>query len=142
MNLKLEWVLAAVLLASPALAADVEITDAWMRALPAKLPAAGYFTLHNKARSAVSLTGAASPLCGMLMLHRSVDKGGMGSMEDVQSVAVPPGGTIRFAPGGYHLMCMEPAAGLVPGGKAPVSLSFSDGSRTSAAFAVKNAQGK
>jgi periplasmic copper chaperone A len=141
-SLKLEWTLAALLCAAPALAADVEITDSWIRALPAKLPAAGYFTMHNKARNEVSLTGAASPLCGMLMLHRSVDKGGMGSMQDVTGVAVPAGGTLAFAPGGFHLMCMDPAPGLAPGSKAPVSLSFSDGSKETVSFAVKNAQGK
>lgn len=142
MRLRLEWTFATLLFAGPALAADVEITDAWVRALPAKLPAAGYFTMHNKGKSEVSLTGAASPLCGMLMLHKSVDNGGTGSMEDVERVAVPPGGTIKFAPGGYHLMCMDPAPGLAPGGKAPVSLSFSDGSSKAVSFAVKNAQGK
>ena len=125
-----------------AFAAPVQVSDAWIRALPAGLPAAGYFTLHNTSPKEVALTSAASPACGMLMLHKSSEAGGMGSMEDVQSVAVPAGGTVKFAPGGYHLMCMSPAASLKPGASVGVALGFSDGSKVAAAFAVKNAQGK
>ena len=113
-----------------------------MRALPAGLPAAGYFTLHNTSSHEVALTSAASAACGMLMLHKSSEEGGMGSMQDVSSVAVPAGGTVKFAPGGYHLMCMNPTAALKLGAGVTVALGFSDGSRSEVPFAVKNAQGK
>ncbi len=120
----------------------MQVSDAWIRALPAGLPAAGYFTLHNTASKEVALTGAASPACGMLMLHKSDESNGMGSMQDVQRVTVPAGGTVKFAPGGYHLMCMNPAPALKPGASVTVTLSFSDGGKSAVPFAVKNAQGK
>ena len=66
----------------------------------------------------------------------------MSSMEDVSSVPVPAGGEVRFAPGGYHLMCMDPTAAIRPGGNVPVTLQFSDKTEATANFAVKNAQGK
>lgn len=130
-----------LMIATGASAADVVVSGAWFRALPAGLPAGGYFTLKNFG-TAVQLTGAASPACGMLMLHKSQDVGGMSSMEDVQSVELPAGGEIVFAPGGYHLMCMAPSAAMKPGGHVPVSLQFSDHSTKTAPFAVKNAAGK
>jgi copper(I)-binding protein len=130
------------LLSGPAGAAEVNVTNAWIRALPAHLPAGGYFTLKNLGGSEVSLTGASSPACGMLMLHKSSDASGMSSMSDVESIPVPAGGTVMFAPGGYHLMCMEPAAALKPGAKALVTLVFSDGTKTTTMFAVKDARGK
>jgi len=40
----------------------------------------------------------------------------MSTMEDVSGVPVPAGGEIRFAPGGFHLMCMGPTAAVKPGG--------------------------
>ncbi len=46
----------------------------------------------------------------MLMLHQSSNKGGMSGMDMVDKVIVPAGGTVRFAPGGYHLMCENPTA--------------------------------
>lgn len=132
----------AFLFPAYAFAGPVQVSDAWMRALPAGLPAAGYFTLHNTSSREVALTSAASSACGMLMLHKSSEEGGMGSMQDVSSVAVPAGGTVKFAPGGYHLMCMNPAPALKPGASIAVTLAFSDGSKSDVPFAVRNAQGK
>jgi len=137
-----EIALVGLMFATPAAAEQVQISDAWIRALPAKLPAAGYFTLRNTGANAVTLTAAKSSACGMLMLHKSMEMGGMGSMEDVSGVAVPAGGTVSFAPGGYHLMCMDPAAAIRPGANVAVTFHFADGSETTANFAVKNAQGK
>jgi len=138
----LELALAVGLIVLPTQAAEVSVTNAWIRALPAHLPAGGYFTLNNLGKSEVTLTGASSPVCGMLMLHKSSEANGMASMSDMDSIAVPAGGSITFAPGGYHLMCMEPAAALKPGAKALVTLQFSDGTKTTTAFLVKNARGK
>lgn len=129
-------------MAGPAFAADVEVSGAWMRALPAKLPAAGYFTLHNKGKTAVTLTGAETDACGMAMLHRSMQNGGTSSMQDVDSVVVPAGGTIEFAQGGYHLMCMDPTPALKPGAKIAVTLVFAGGAKVTSDFAVKNARGE
>jgi copper(I)-binding protein len=126
---------------SAALAAQVQVSGAWFRALPSHLPAGGYFTLHNNGVP-VKLKGAQSPACGMLMLHRSADVGGMESMMMVETVVIPAGGTIAFAPGGYHLMCTSPAAAMMPGGHVPVTLRFSDGSSVTVSFAVRNANGK
>src|SRR5581483_4410457 len=95
--------LCAVVFASAPLAvhaADVRVSDAWIRALPAGLPAAGYFVLHNAGAKDAALTGAQSPACGMLMLHRSTTLNGMSSMNEVLSVTVPAHGRLAFAPGG------------------------------------------
>jgi hypothetical protein len=106
------------------------------------LPAAGYFTLSNPTGAAHTLTGAASPACGMLMLHRSVDESGRERMEMVQSVSIPAHGKVTFAPGGYHLMCMSPSKAMTPGHSVPVTLRFADGGSLTASFPVRNATGK
>ena len=123
-------------------AAPFEIRDGWFRALPGKLPAGGYFTAYNGTNQEVSILGADSDACGMLMMHQSSNKGGMSSMDMVDKVSVPAGGTLRFAPGGYHLMCDNPTARMKPGNKVAVSLKLSDGSSVTAGFVVKNAAGK
>lgn len=124
----------------PARAASV--SDGWFRALPNDLPAAGYFTLKNDGPKAIALTGASSPACGMLMLHKSEMIGGMSHMSMVDRVEVPEGGSVSFAPGGYHLMCMKPGAAMKPGGTVPVVLQFADGTTVKAEFAVRSATGK
>ena len=132
----------ALALCGAANAAKVTVSDAWIRALPAHLPAAGYFTAHNNGHHDMDITGAQSLACGNLMLHLSSDDKGMGSMVDVPKVTVPAGGTARFAPGGYHLMCMDPKPSIRPGRAIPVALHFSDGTSLVVHFIVRNARGK
>ena len=68
----------------------VTISHPWMRFLTARIPAAGYFTLSNGSAQPATLTAAASPDCGQLMLHRSVSENGTARMEMVPNVVVPP----------------------------------------------------
>jgi periplasmic copper chaperone A len=128
--------------ALPANAGNPTVNDGWFRSLPNNLPAAGYFTLKNNTTKPISLTGAASPACGMLMLHKSEQVGGMNRMTMVDKVDVPQGGSVKFAPGGYHLMCMEPGPTMKPGGSVPVTLQFADGTTFKSQFVVKGATGK
>lgn len=123
-------------------AAPVSVADSWFRALPGKLPAAGYFTLSNRSSHPVALTGAQSPGCGMLMLHMTHNMGGMMHMMEVGQVEVPAGGSVKFAPGGYHLMCTNPTPQLTPGASLPVTLRFSDGSQVTTPFAVRGPTGQ
>lgn len=124
----------------PSWADDVTISDAWIRALPVGSDA-GYFTLKNSGSTNRTLTGAASPACGMLMLHQTATMNGMTHMADVASVDVPAGSEIKFAPNGYHLMCDRPRSAIKRGAKIPVTLEFSDGTKTTVAFTVKDATG-
>ena len=138
------FLLACVLLAGPCVAAPsaLQVSGGWIRLLPGKLPAAGYFTLKNSGRAKVALTGANTPVCGMLMLHKSSDTGGMSSMQDVEDVEVPAGGTVTFTPGGYHLMCMDPKPSLKLGASVPVTLSFQGAPPVTVKFDVRGATGK
>jgi hypothetical protein len=121
-------------------ASGASVSNGWFRKLPAGLPAAGYFTLHNGGSKTISLTGASSPACSMLVLHNSENMGGMMHMDDVSGVDVLPAATVNFAPGGYHLMCIKPALAL--GARVPVSLQFLDGTKLQTEFVVRDANGK
>ena len=131
---------ALLMMSTAAQAAPFDVSGAWFRALPGKLPAGGYFTAQNNGRRDVAITGASSDACGMLMIHQSSNKGGMSGMDMVDKVTVPAGGKIAFAPGGYHLMCEQPK--MKPGAKVPVVLHLSDGSAVAVGFTVKGASGK
>lgn len=133
--------LALVLLAPGAARADapVQVHQPWFRYLLASIPAGGYMTLENTGAAPVVLTGATSPGCGMVMLHRTETVGGTDRMVGVRQVTVPAHGQVRFAPGGYHLMCMKPK--MHPGQIVPVTLRFADGSRITARFPVRGANG-
>ena len=134
--------IALLLMSGAANAAPVDITDAWFRALPGKLPAGGYFTAQNNTRRDIAITGASSDACGMLMIHQARTAGGMSGMDMVDKVNVPAGGQVAFAPGGYHLMCTDPTPKMKIGARVPLLLSLSDGSAVAVAFTVKGAAGK
>jgi len=132
--------IAILSMTAAAQAAPFEVTDAWFRSLPGKLPAAGYFTARNTTARDVAITGARTDACGMLMMHQSQNKGGMSGMDMLDKVTVPAGGKVEFKPGGFHLMCDDPKMKI--GGKVPVLLNLSDGTAVAAPFAVRGATGK
>ena len=127
--------------AASAQAAGLTLSNTWVRFIMSSLPAAGYFTLTNDTGKAASLVGAASPACGTLMLHKSMNMNGQESMVMVKSVKVPAHGKIEFAPGGYHLMCLKPQPSMKVGARVPVTLRFADGTKMTADFPVRNATG-
>ncbi len=132
-------VLAAVPLLAQAGTPQLSVSKPWIRYLLPNIPAGGYMQLINNGNTDAVLTGAASPACGMLMLHQSQDNGGMAMMMDVPSVTVPAHGSLAFVPGGYHLMCMQPK--MQVGSKVDVTLSFQDGSTLAVAMPIYGASG-
>jgi len=127
---------AAAFAAAPA---GISIEKPRMRFIIKERPAAGYFTLKNDGGTAVDLTGAASSACGMLMLHQSKEVNGVEKMLPVKDVKVPAHGSVSFAPGGFHLMCMQPQASMKVGADVPVTLKFGDGDSITAQFPVRGA---
>lgn len=115
-------------------AADPEVTDARLRLLPGKLPAAGYFNMSNASGRSVKLVGAESPAFEQVTVHQSIQKNGMTSMKPVPQLELAPGETVEFAPGGYHLMLMARKNPIVFGDEVPVTLLFEDGKRLSVVF--------
>lgn len=136
--------LGLILAVRPASAAEtgLSVSDAWMRVVLSSRPAAGYFILSNTSARDRTLVGAETPACGQLMLHRSVHQGGQDRMEMLRSVAVPAHGTVKFAPGGNHLMCLTPTTDVAPGHALTVTLRFADGGTLAAIFAVRGAMAR
>ncbi len=130
----------ALILAAAAANSPISVEQPWFRYIVPQVPAGGYMTLRNASSSPVTLTGARSPACGMLMLHRSETSGGADRMMGVSAVAVPAHGALSFSPGGYHLMCMQPH--MAPGQRVRVTLTFQDGGTVNAEFPVFGAAGR
>jgi hypothetical protein len=124
-----------VIIPTAASAAEpVTVSGPWFRYIIPNIPAGGYMTLESHSSSPAVLTGATSPACGMIMVHRSESKSGNETMAAVPTVTIPAGGILSFAPGGYHLMCMQPK--MKPGEQVAVTLTFQDSQTVSTAFPV------
>jgi periplasmic copper chaperone A len=120
--------LLAVCLMARAGAAPLLIEDAWVRQVPGSDVAAAYLTLRNTGATPVSVTGIESPLAGSAMIHETKVEGGMSRMRPQSTLVVPPGQTVKLAPGGMHIMLMD-VRPLTVGQSVPLVLKLADGTR-------------
>ena len=130
------WSLSGALCAAGT-AATVEVDDAWIRWLPASLPAGGYATVHNAGLQPVILLSVSSPDYGHASLHRSSIQQGNSVMQSVAQITIPAHSSLNFASSGYHIMLQQPTRTLQPGDHVPIALRFADGSTMTVVFDVR-----
>lgn len=128
--------------ASAAVGADAAcvpvIEKPWVRAAPPGASSlAGYLVLRNPCTAAIEVSDVESRDFGMPMIHRSEVVDGVSRMRPAGKLVVPPGGALRFEPGGLHLMLMKPLRPLAEGDQASVRLVLADGRRVFAVFPVR-----
>ena len=107
----------------PALSAQ----DAWVRATPGVDVAAAYLTLHNGGTQPVVVNGVTSPAAGAAMIHESSLLNGQSTMRAHEPLRVGAGETVRFAPGGLHIMLHMLKRPLAPGDEVPLVLLLEGG---------------
>lgn len=112
----------------------------WVQAGPpvAKV-LAGYLELRNDGDQAVIITGAHSPAFRLVEIHRSVMRDGMMHMIRESRLAVPAHAKLNFAPGGYHLMMIDPRKTLKPGDRVALTLKLANGTTLDATLPVRKA---
>ncbi len=86
--------------------------------------AAMYLTIANRSGRNDELLSVSTELAGRAEIHRSVDRGGMVTMEPVATLNLPDGATVSLAPGGHHIMLLELGRDLRPGDIVPAALHF------------------
>ncbi len=104
-------------------AQPVLVSRAWSRAT-APHQDSGVVYLSITAPAGDTLTGASSPDAAAAMLHQVTHQGAMAGMADMGSLTIPPGGTVRFAPGGDHVMLMGLKHPLKAGDQVRLDLTF------------------
>ena len=143
MNAKSLFVgLLPLLLASAAVAAapacQPRIEQTWIRAAPPGATVlAAYAKLSNPCAKAVEVVEASGADFGMAMIHMTTVANGMTQMRAMDSLFVPAKGATTLAPGGSHIMLMDPKRELHAGDKTRLSLKLSDGRVLSADFEVR-----
>ncbi|MYZ44038.1 copper chaperone PCu(A)C [Schauerella aestuarii] len=120
-------------------AEQLSVQGCWIRAMPAQVPSAGYFTVTNAGRAAAKLTGIVVPGYGMAMLHQTQKTGGMAKMTMAHEIDVPAKGNLTFAPGGYHAMLEKPSDQARIGALLPVAFQFASGAQVNASCKVQPA---
>lgn len=119
-------------------AADVSVRDAWIREAPPGMSVmAGYMELRNDSSRPQALVAASSSGFRSVMMHRTVTRDGMARMEHLSQIELAPGASAVFAPGGNHLMLMNPEQTLRAGDAVVIKLEFRGGLVLPVAFEVR-----
>jgi len=112
--------------------------DGWVRIPPAGLPmAAGYGTLENHCDAAATIVSASSTAFEETTVHATRVENGISRMRAVPELEVAAHDTVRFAPGGLHLMLMRPTRPLAAGDTIEVEFTLSDGRTMRARFTAR-----
>ena len=132
--------LLAAAMASPAFAqraGALRTSDAWARPSPAGRAGAGYLAITNTGKAADSLIAAASPVAAKVTIHQMQMTGAVMRMRALSALSIPPGATVTFAPGGYHLMLEGLNRELKLGDRIPAVLTFARAGRVNVTFVVQ-----
>ena len=104
----------------------LKIEHPWTRPTPMSAPtAAGYLVITNSGATPDRFLGGKSPLAARLQIHLMSMDGGIMRMRPIDAgLVLQPHGTVRFEPGGYHLMLIAPKRPFRIGDRIPATLMF------------------
>lgn len=135
--------IAAVLMAAPALAHEVTVGD--LQIIHANIPqpaasakaAGGFMAIVNNGAEPERLIGIETDIAAKAEVHESkVDANGVGTMEHVEAIEIPPGGTVNLEHGGYHIMFMGLKGKLTEGEMHKATLIFEKAGRVEIEFMI------
>ena len=118
---------------SPALV----VRDAWTRQTPGSDVAAVYLILQNPTKQPITVVSIDSSVASHAMIHETRNEGGISKMRAHEQLVIAPGETVKFEPGGLHVMLHGLTQPLAVGQSVPLVLHLSDGAKISAAAVVR-----
>lgn len=106
---------------------QLTVAQPWSMALPPNAPTvAAYFVITNSGADTDSLEAVDSPIAGAAQLHEHINQNGLMKMQHVETVNIPAGGAVTFAPMAYHVMLLDlkDRTRLIDGQTFPLTLHF------------------
>ncbi|MGI3744344.1 MAG: copper chaperone PCu(A)C [Janthinobacterium lividum] len=106
---------------------QLTVAQPWSMALPPNAPTvAAYFVITNNGPDADRLEAVDSPIAGAAQLHEHINQNGLMKMQHVETVNIPAGGAVTFAPMAYHVMLLDlkDRTRLIDGQTFPLTLHF------------------
>jgi len=126
----------ALLFAALQASAQVDVSQAWVRATVAQQKATGAF-LQLKSKSDSRLVEARSPVAGVVEIHEMAMDGSVMKMRAVPGLDLPAGKTVELKPGGYHIMLMDLKGAIKAGDKVDLTLVFENAAKKRETLEVK-----
>ena len=141
MALSLLLLATGALASAPAMASDAcvpVISEGWIRKPPANLPVmAGYARIANPCQAPATIVSASSDAFADTSIHETRIEDGISRMRVTAALELAAGADIGMAPGGLHLMLVNPAAPLQVGDKVVVEFTLRDGRKLQGEFELR-----
>jgi len=120
-------------------AGRLEASAAWIRAAPpGSVMLAGYLRLRNSGDVPLTVVGADSAAFRSVSMHQSVEENGVERMRPLAKFVIAPGDSVTFAPGGKHLMLMQPVRQLKSGDAVRIHIATESGEGADADFTLSD----
>jgi periplasmic copper chaperone A len=113
------------------------VQDAWTRQPPGTDVAAVYLTVRNPTSKPITIVGIESSVAGHAMIHETKTEGGQSRMRPHEQLVVAPGETVKFEPGGLHVMLHDMKQPVAVGQSIQLVLVLADGSRIPVSAVVR-----
>lgn len=119
-------------------AGSLEINDLWVRgSVPGQTNGAGYMQINNPTGVSDRLLSAQSEASNRLELHTVLTENGVAKMRQVPGIDIPAKGSVKLAPGGFHMMFLQLTGPFKQGEMVPVVLKFEKAGEVRVNFTVK-----
>lgn len=123
----------------PTAAPGIAIGDAVIRLpLASGNPGVAYFTLTQAAGAPRKLVGIDVAGVGRAEMHESKGGSAAMSMAPVREVAIEPGKSVTFAPGGYHVMLFDLDPSVKAGTTRELTATFDNGDKATVKARVES----
>ena len=120
--------LAVCAISMQAMAANINVSDAWTRAtMPGQQVGGGFLQIQSDADA--RLVGASSPVAQRVEVHEMSMDGDVMRMREVKAITLPKGKTVSLEPGGFHLMLMNLKKPIAAGDVVPLTLVVESGGK-------------
>ena len=107
--------------ASPGPAAEIVITDAWLRSTPNGLGAA-YFDIMASTDDRLIGASVDPTIAGKVEVHEIAENDGRMVMRQVEGISLRAGEPVSLEPGGFHLMLLDMPTMLAVGERIEIRL--------------------
>ena len=104
-------------------------------------PGAAYFTLSQANGPPRKLTGVSVAMAGRAEMHQTASDGAMSTMKPVTEVPLAAGETVKFEPGGYHVMLFDLDPRLRFEKATRITLAFDNGDKAAVMAPVTTVAG-
>lgn len=99
-------------------------------------PSSGYAKIHGGTED-VTLISVTSDDVMRMEMHETVEEDGVAKMKNLEKTLIPAGGTVKFEPGGKHLMIWGIGGGSVAQGTLKMLFIFSNDDRIEVNAVIK-----